>query len=70
MISLARLGLGLMACLLALFCIYGFLASFEYPGVTRWKIGYALGFFAFGMLSLQLICKGVRGLASSGATPS
>tara|TARA_B100000405_G_scaffold274922_1_gene215994 strand:- start:364 stop:576 length:213 start_codon:yes stop_codon:yes gene_type:complete len=70
MINLARLALGGMAFLVTLFCIFGFLASFEYPGVTRWKVGYALAFFAFGMLSLQLVCKGIRGLASSGATPS
>ena len=70
MISLARLALGGMAFLVTLFCIFGFLASFEYPGVTRWKVGYALAFFAFGMLILQLVCKGIRGLPSSGATPS
>jgi hypothetical protein len=70
MINLARLALGCMALLVTLFCIFGFLASFEYPGVTRWKVGYALAFFAFGMLSLQLFAKGIRGLASSGSTPS
>lgn len=26
---------------LAGFCAFGFLASFEYPGVTWWHIGYA-----------------------------
>ena len=59
MINLARLTLGGMAFLVTLFCIFGFLASFD-ARLTRWKIGYALAFFAFGMLSLQLVCKGIE----------
>ncbi len=27
--------------LVAAFCAFGFAASFEYPGITPWKIGYA-----------------------------
>ncbi len=45
----------LLLCLLApmaLFCGYGFLASFEYPGVTGWKVGYAVvgGLSLIGMI--------------------
>tara|TARA_Y100000589_G_scaffold248700_1_gene236708 strand:+ start:2157 stop:2393 length:237 start_codon:yes stop_codon:yes gene_type:complete len=32
---------GLLLVMLAMFCGYGFLASFEFPGITPWKIGYA-----------------------------
>lgn len=46
--------------LVALFCIFGFLASFE-PGIgVGWKIGYAIAFFAslgFGILCLRSRCK-------------
>ena len=68
MIHLARLALGCMTLLLTLFCVFGFLASFEFPGVTRWKIGYALAFLALGMVTLQLFAKGIRGLTSSNST--
>jgi len=36
-----RLIAGLLFVLLAMFCGFGFLASFEYPGITSWKVGYA-----------------------------
>ena len=37
---------------IALFCGFGFLASFEYPGVTGWKVGYAVvgGLSLIGMI--------------------
>ena len=48
--------LALLLWLIALFCVYGFLASFE-PGTSMvFKIGYALGFVvmaALGILSLR-----------------
>ena len=46
--------------LVTLFCIFGFLASFE-PGIgVGWKIGYAIAFFAslaFGILCLRATRK-------------
>ncbi len=37
-ISLAIAAVALLA--IAAFCGFGFLASFEYAGITGWKIGY------------------------------
>ena len=58
---MARIALGIMLLPVTLFCVYGFLASFEFPGVTRWKIGYVLAFLAFGSLSIRMIVKGAKG---------
>jgi hypothetical protein len=37
-----RIIVGTLLLSFAAFCSYGFLASFEYPGITMWKVGYAL----------------------------
>lgn len=37
----------------AMVCGYGLLASFEYPGVTGWKVGYA----SVGLLSLLIALR-------------
>ena len=53
--------LSLFLFLMALLCGYGLLASFEFPGVTGWKIGYALA----GGLFLILAFLAARGGGSS-----
>ncbi|MDG2201731.1 MAG: hypothetical protein P8K80_11195 [Phycisphaerales bacterium] len=48
--------LALLLWLMALFCVYGFLASFEPGNSVGFKIGYALGFVVLvvlGILSLR-----------------
>mgnify|MGYP006448463461 FL=1 len=39
---LMRIVVGTLLVFFATFCSYGFLASFEFPGITSWKVGYAL----------------------------
>lgn len=36
-----RMGAVAVLMVAALFCLYGFIASFEFPGITVWKVGYA-----------------------------
>ena len=50
-----RLAASVLMFLLAAFCAYGFLASFEFPGVTLWKIGYATLATGFGLAGLAII---------------
>ncbi|MDG1837263.1 MAG: hypothetical protein P8I91_00485 [Phycisphaerales bacterium] len=49
----AKVLLSLILGLMALFCIYGFLASFE-PGedALAFKIGYGIGFFVLSSLAV------------------
>jgi|TARA_B110000196_G_scaffold212972_1_gene182750 hypothetical protein len=37
-----RIVFGALLFFFAAFCSFGFLASFEYPGITMWKVGYAI----------------------------
>ncbi len=55
-----RIIAGILLLFFATFCSYGFLASFEYPGITVWKVGYALlaGIFLYG--GYRLIRSGVQ----------
>jgi hypothetical protein len=55
-----RIIAGILLLFFATFCSYGFLASFEYPGITVWKVGYALlaGVFLYG--GYRLIRSGVH----------
>lgn len=65
--SIARTLLGILLLLLGFFCIFGFLASFEYPGITAWKIGYAIAFAVFigtGTWCLFKAWAGVTGKSS------
>ena len=60
-----RILVGTLLVFFAAFCSFGFLASFEYPGITMWKVGYAL----LGAVSLyggyKLIRSGVQLLKQS-----
>lgn len=60
-----RIVVGTLLVFFAAFCSYGFLASFEYPGITMWKVGYAL----LALVSLyggyKLIRSGVQSLKQS-----
>ena len=46
---------GLLFVLLAMFCGYGFLASFEYPGINGWKIGYLTAGAIFLLAALRAL---------------
>lgn len=42
----------------AAFCAFGFLASFEYPGITLWKIMYPIvGAIALGGATLPWLAR-------------
>lgn len=60
-----RIIVGTVLVCFAAFCSYGFLASFEYPGITRWKIGYALLALASLYGGYKLIRSGVQLLKQS-----
>lgn len=42
-------------------CAFGFLASFEYKGITAWKVGYATAGIIFLLLSILFLILGIRG---------
>ena len=42
-------------------CGFGFLASFEYPGVTVWKVGYATAGIIFLLLGIMFLVLAIRG---------
>ncbi|MDG2422344.1 MAG: hypothetical protein P8M22_00045 [Phycisphaerales bacterium] len=44
--------------LLAMFCGYGLLASFEPGTFIAWKIGYGLGILVFLLLTLRSLTRG------------
>lgn len=50
-----RVLVGLLFVMLAMFCGYGFLASFEYSGINGWKIGYALAGAIFLLAALKAL---------------
>ncbi len=52
---------GLLFVMLAMFCGYGILASFEYPGINGWKIGYAIA----GAIFLLAALKGFRSASNT-----
>jgi len=47
--TIGRIGVALVLLTIALFTVFGFLATFEPPGHLAWRIGYTLG----GFLSLS-----------------
>ena len=51
----AKLILAFVALAVASFSAFGFLASFEEPGLTVWKIGYPIAVAVFGGVGLALI---------------
>ncbi|MCP4839119.1 MAG: hypothetical protein GY894_07145 [Planctomycetes bacterium] len=55
-----RIVAGTLLIFFAIFCSYGFLASFEYPGITIWKVGYALLAVASFYGGYKLIRSGVQ----------
>lgn len=48
--------------LLVPLCAFGFLASFEYEGITAWKVGYATAGIVFLLLSLLFFVLGIVGV--------
>lgn len=60
-----RIIVGAVLVCFAAFCSYGFLASFEYPGITMSKIGYALLALASLYGGYKLIRSGVQLLKQS-----
>ena len=40
---------------------FGFLASFEQPGITVWKLGYGLGGLLLFLASVGLLFQAIRG---------
>ena len=55
-----RIVAGTILIFFATICSYGFLASFEYPGITIWKVGYALLAVASFYGGYKLIRSGVQ----------
>jgi len=55
-----RIILGILLIFFAIFCSYGFLASFEYPGITAWKVGYATLVVVFLYGGYRLIRSGMQ----------
>ena len=55
-----RIIVGTLLVFFAAFCSYGFLASFEYPGITMWKVGYPLLAVASLYGGYKLIRSGVQ----------
>ena len=43
---------------------FGFLASFEQPGVTVWKVGYGSGAILFFLVFAALLFSAIRGFQS------
>jgi len=61
-----RIIFGALLVFFGAFCSYGFLASFEYPGITMWKIGYALLAAVSLYGGYKLIRSGVQLFKQSG----
>ena len=53
--------LGLLMLLPLPLCAFGFLASFEYPGVTGWHIAYGSGAILLVLLSGLFLFLGIKG---------
>lgn len=51
-----RIIFGALLFFFAAFCLFGFLHSFEYPGITMWKVGYAI----LATVSLWSACMLIR----------
>jgi len=64
-LGISRIILGVILVLFALFCTYGFLASFEYPGIDAWKIGYSILGVASLIGGACLIWGGFRSITGS-----
>jgi hypothetical protein len=58
--SRMRIIVGTLLVLFAAFCSFGFLASFEYPGIDMWKVGYAILALASLCSAYMLIRSGVQ----------
>lgn len=55
--SILKVMMILILVALALFCAFGFLASFEYPSPNLWHLGYAT---AFALLTISIWRVGRR----------
>ena len=60
-----RIIVGTLLVFFAAFCSFGFLASFEYPDINMWKVGYALLATVFVCGGYKLIRSGVQLLKKS-----
>jgi len=60
-----RIVVGTLLVFFAAFCSYAFLASFEYPGITMWKVGYAFLVLVSLYGGYKLIRSGVQSLKQS-----
>jgi hypothetical protein len=56
-LKLFRILLGVGLLLLAAFCLFGFLASFEESEITVWKLGYSIAGVACVVAAIWLFLK-------------